>query len=177
MVLRLRMHYSDARRSHVSVDCVLKTVRHKLIFSCPGAKKLERSDRMNSKRLIIAIFTAFVFLFGSNFLIHGLWLRPDYMATMSLWRSEAERNVRFAWMLSGQLLMAATFVVLWAAGFAGRGGVKCACAPRLLIGSFSHATTLSTSLVNALPGEIALKWFFSGLAQAGGFGWTFCLFL
>src|SRR5258708_33110771 len=168
MVLRLRMHYSDARRSHVSVDCVLKTVRHKLIFSCPGAKKLERSDRMNSKRLIIAIFTAFVFLFGSNFLIHGLWLRPDYMATMSLWRSEAERNVRFAWMLSGQLLMAATFVVLWAAGFAGRGGVKCACACGLVLGLLWPATTLITYVVTPLPGEIAFKWFFSGLAQAVG---------
>src|SRR5229473_2256106 len=166
MVLRLRMHHSDARRSHVSVDSVLKTVRHKLIFSCPGAKKLERSGRMNSKRLIIAIFTGFVFLFGSNFLIHVLWLRPDYMATMSLWRTETERNVRFAWMLSGQLLMAATFVVLWATGFAGRGGVKCACAYGLFMGLFSQATTLITYVVTPLPGVIALKWFFSGLAQA-----------
>src|SRR5260370_17655923 len=116
MILRLRMHHSAARRSHVLADSVLKTVRHKLIFSCPGAKKLEISDRMNSKRLIIAIFTAFVFLFGSNFLIHVVWLRPDYMATMSLWRTETERNVRFACMLTAQLLMAATFLLLWASG-------------------------------------------------------------
>jgi len=148
------MYYSDARRSHVSVDSVQKRVRHKLIFSCPGAKKLERSGRMNSKRLIIAIFTAFVFLFGSNFLIHVLWLRPDYMATMSLWRSEAERNVRFAWMLSGQLLMAATFVVLWAAGFAGRGGVKCAFAYGLFMGLFSQATTLITYVVRHCRGKL-----------------------
>lgn len=164
------MDHSDARQSHVAVDSVQKWVRHKLIFSCPGAKKLEISDRMNSKRLIIAIFTAFVFLFGSNFLIHGHWLRPDYMATMSLWRTETERNVRFAWMLSGQLLMAATFVVLWAAGFAGRGGVKCACAYGLFMGLFSQATTLITYVVTPLPGEIALKWFFSGLAQAVALG-------
>src|SRR5229473_3338258 len=160
------MYYSDARRSHVSVDSVQKRVRHKLIFACPEGKELEISDRMNSKRLIIAIFTAFVFLFGSNFLIHGLWLRPDYMATASLWRTETDMNVRFAWMLSGQLLMAATFVVLWATGFAGRGGVKCACVYGLLMGLFSQATTLITYVVTPLPGEIALKWFFSGLAQA-----------
>jgi hypothetical protein len=160
------LHYPDARRSHVSVDSVLKRAQHKLIFSCLEGKKLEISDRMNSKRLLIAIFTGFVFLFGSNFLIHGLWLRPDYMATMSLWRTESEMNARFAWMLSGQLLMAATFVVLWAAGFAGRGGVKCACAYGLFMGLFSQATTLITYVVTPLPGEIALKWFFSGLAQA-----------
>ena len=164
------MDHSDARQSHVAVDSVQKRVWHKLIFSCPGAKELEISGRMNSKRLIIAIFTAFVFLFGSNFLIHGLWLRPDYMATASLWRTEADMNVRFAWMLSGQLLMAATFVVLWAAGFAGRGGVKCACAYGLFMGLFSQATTLITYVVTPLPGEIALKWFFSGLAQAVALG-------
>jgi len=164
--LRLRMHHSDARQSHVPVDSVQKRVRHKLIFSCAEAKKLEQSDRMNTKRLIIAILTGFVFLFGSDFLIHGLWLRSDYMATASLWRTEAEMNARFAWMLSGQLLMAATFVVLWATGFAGRGGVKCACVYGLFMGLFSQATTLITYVVSPLPGEIPLKWFFSGLAQA-----------
>jgi hypothetical protein len=166
MVLRSRLHHSDARRSHVAVNSDQKSVRHKLIFSCPGAKKLARSGRMNSKRLILAIFTAFAFLFGSNFLIHGHWLRPDYMATATLWRTEAEMNARFAWMLSGQLLMAAVFVVLWATGFAGRGGVKCACVYGLFMGLFSQATTLITYVVTPLPGEIALKWFFSGLAQA-----------
>ncbi len=170
MVLRLRMHHSDARQSHVPVDSVQKRVRHKLIFSCAEAKKLEQSDRMNTKRLIIAILTGFVFLFGSDFLIHGLWLRSDYMATASLWRTEAEMNARFAWMLSGQLLMAATFVVLWATGFAGRGGVKCACVYGLFMGLFSQATTLITYVVTPLPGEIALKWFFSGLAQAVALG-------
>jgi len=160
------MHHSDARQSRVPVDSVQNTVRHKLIFSCREAKKLEPSDRMNSKRLIIAILTGFVFLFGSNFLIHGLWLRPDYMATASLWRTETEMNVRFAWMLSGQLLMAATFVVVWATGFTERGGVKCACVYGLFMGLFSQADTLISYVVTPLPGEIALKWFLSGLAQA-----------
>jgi hypothetical protein len=72
---------------------------------------------MNIKRLILAIVAAFVVLWVTDFLIHGIWMMPDYRATQSLWRPEAEMGSYMAWMLCAQLLFVITFVLVWAKGF------------------------------------------------------------
>ena len=121
---------------------------------------------MNSKRLLLAIVAGFVLYFGTDFLVHGLWLVPDYQATASLWRTDAEMTARMPWMLTGHLVFAATFVVLWAKGFAERGCLMGACAFGLLMGLFSQSNTLITYVVSPLPLAIAMKWLLSGLVQA-----------
>ena len=120
---------------------------------------------MNLKRLILAIVVGFIFIFATDFLIHAVWLMPDYNATKSLWRPEAEMNARFPWMLGAQLLCAITFVLLWASGFASRGSVGLACAYGFLIGLLVQVTTIITFVVSPLPPELAFKWFLSGVAQ------------
>jgi len=82
---------------------------------------------MNIKRLLLAILVAFIFIFATDFLIHAVWLMPDYNATKELWRPEAEMNARFPWMLTAQLLVAIAFVIIWARGFAARGSTGLAC--------------------------------------------------
>ena len=59
---------------------------------------------MNMKRLILAIVSGFILIFVTDFLIHAVWLMPDYNATRSLWRPESEMNARFPWMLAAQFL-------------------------------------------------------------------------
>jgi hypothetical protein len=73
---------------------------------------------MNIKRLILAIVVAFVVLWMTDFLIHGVWMMPDYRATQSLWRPEAEMGSYMGWMLCAQLLFVITFILVWAKGFA-----------------------------------------------------------
>ena len=121
---------------------------------------------MNTKRLILATVVAFIFIFATDFLIHALWLAPDYKATAQLWRPEAEMNARFPWMLLAQLLAALTFVLIWAAGFATRGTIGLAYAYGFLIGLAVQVTTIVTYVVSPLPAELALKWFVSGIAQS-----------
>ncbi len=121
---------------------------------------------MNFKRLVLAIVVAFVFIFATDFLIHAVWLGPDYKATAQLWRPEAEMNARFPWMLIAQLLAAITFVIIWAMGFAARGTLQLACAYGFLIGLAVQVTTIVTYVVSPFPPELALKWFCSGLAQS-----------
>jgi hypothetical protein len=133
--------------------------------------RMNRTDpTMNIKRLLLAIFAGFVFVFISDFLIHGVWLRADYMASMSLWRPEAEMQSHMPWMMTGQFLAAATFVTLWAMGCAARGSVGGACLYGLLMGIFHQANTLITYSVTPLPPDLATKWFASGLLQAVLFG-------
>lgn len=121
---------------------------------------------MNIKRLILAIVVAFIFIFATDFLIHGVWLGPDYKATEHLWRPEAEMRARFAWMLTAQLLTAITFVLIWAMGFAARGTLGLACTYGFLIGLAVQVTTIVTYVVSPFPAKLALKWICSGLVQS-----------
>jgi hypothetical protein len=121
---------------------------------------------MNMKRLILAIVVAFVVLWGTDFLIHGIWMTPDYRATQSLWRPDADMKSYMGWMLGAQLLFAITFVILWAKGFAGfTTKISCAIGYGVLMGLFSGVWAIIMYVVVPMPCSIATKWFFAGIAQ------------
>jgi hypothetical protein len=120
---------------------------------------------MNVKRLSLAILAGFVVIFLTDWLIHGVWLTPDYNATKALWRPEAEMNARVHWMFFAQFLCVATFVIIWATGFAGE-SVGTASVYGLLMGLFQQVWAIVDYVVIPMPPELAMKWFFSGLAQA-----------
>ncbi len=120
---------------------------------------------MNIKRLLIAIVVAFVVLWGTDFLIHGIWMKADYLATQSLWRPEGEMTSYMAWMLGAQLLFAITFVMIWTR-WADTARLMCAIVFGFLMGIFSGAWAIIMYVVIPMPGSIAAKWFFAGIAQA-----------
>jgi hypothetical protein len=120
---------------------------------------------MNIKRLLLAIIAGFIVVFGTDYLIHGIWLMPDYEATKSLWRTDDDMQSHFFRMLSAQFLIAATFVIVWAKGFAGR-SLGTAVSIGLLMGVFQQTWAMILFVVMPLPAELAMKWFFGGLAQA-----------
>ena len=119
---------------------------------------------MNIKRLLLAIAAAFAIIFGTDILIHGFWLNPDYEATKQLWRSESEMNAHFHWMLIAQLLCATTFVVIWAKGFAGR-AMATGVTFGLLMGLFQGIWAIINHVVMPIPGALATKWLLAGVAQ------------
>ena len=120
---------------------------------------------MNTKRLILAIVAVFVGVWATDFLIHGVWLQSTYKDTMSLWRPEAEMRAHMGWLMLGQFLAAATFVVIWSKGFPATASLGGTCLYGLCMGLFSQATTLITYAVQPFPPSLAVKWFVAGLAQ------------
>ncbi len=121
---------------------------------------------MNIKRLALAIVAAFIYIFVSDILIHGVWLVDEYKSSMGLWRPETEMQAHMPWMTAGQLLAAVTFVTLWAVGFAARATIRCACLFGLFMGLFHQANTLITFAVQPLPASLATKWFVACTLQA-----------
>ncbi len=119
---------------------------------------------MNIKRLILAIVVAFVVLWGTDFLIHGIWMTPDYRATQTLWRPDADMKSYMGWMLGAQLLFAITFVLLWTR-WAETARLGCAIGYGLLMGLFSGVWAIIMYVVIPMPCSIACKWFFAGIAQ------------
>ena len=124
---------------------------------------------MNIKRLILAILAGWVAVFATDFLIHDLWLGPVYEATKPLWRPEDEMHTRICWMFLAQFLIVATFVIVWAKGFAGR-SIGTGICFGLLMGVFQQTWAIILFVVLPMPGELAVKWFIGGLAQAALLG-------
>ena len=120
---------------------------------------------MNMKRLLLAIVVGFVVIFGTDILIHGIWLKPDYEATKAIWRPEAEMQAHMLWMTFAQLLTVVTFVIIWAKGAAG-GSIGSGIAFGLLMGLFQNVWAIINYVVLPMPGELAVKWFCAGLVQA-----------
>lgn len=109
---------------------------------------------MNIKRLFFAIVSVFVLVFATDFLIHAGWLMPDYNATKALWRPESEMNMRFGWMLTGQLVCAAIVVIIWAMGFAHRGTARSALTYGFLIGVLVSTSAIVSYVVTPVPGTL-----------------------
>jgi hypothetical protein len=120
---------------------------------------------MNIKRLLFAIIAGWVVVFATDFLIHDLWLGPLYQATKALWRPDTEMHTHICWMFLAQFLIVATFVLVWAKGFAGR-SVGAAISFGLLMGVFQQTWAIILFVVMPLPAELAVKWFLAGLVQA-----------
>ncbi len=82
-------HIPDSRRSYSAA-----TEAH---FRSPTAFEMSNHPPiMNIKRLLLAIAAAFVVIFVTDFLIHGIWMMSDYRATQQLWRSDSEMQARIA---------------------------------------------------------------------------------
>jgi hypothetical protein len=121
---------------------------------------------MNIKRLIAAIVVGFIVVSGTDFLIHGVWLKPDYEATKSLWRPEAEGAAYMGWLLAAELLMVAPFVLIWAAGFAPRNCIRAAVSYGLFMGVLAQSFSVALYAVMPLPGDLVAKWFAAGVVQS-----------
>ncbi len=119
---------------------------------------------MNIKRLLLAIVAGYIVIFASDFLIHHIWLAPDYAATQQIWRAESAMKGMMAWMIGAQVLMVVTFVLLWTR-WASTARLGCAIGFGFLMGAFSGVWPIILYVVLPMPGALAAKWFFAGIVQ------------
>jgi hypothetical protein len=121
---------------------------------------------MNPKSLLITILVAFVTVWVTDFLIHGLWLGETYKATAPLWRPEAEMMAKMPWMLLAQFMVAAAFTLIFAACVAGGRRLSCTLKYSASMGVFSGAGQLMMYVVQPMPGSLIAKWVLAAIVQA-----------
>lgn len=120
---------------------------------------------VNFKSLLITMLAVFIYIFASDFIIHGLLLKSSYHATSELWRSESEMQSFMPWMLFGQLLIAKYFTLLFVKGYNGTGimeGIRFG----VLIGFFSVGAQCIQYAVMPMPLSLLFSWAGLGLIQA-----------
>jgi hypothetical protein len=120
---------------------------------------------MNIPRLILAIVAAYIVIFATDYFIHQIWLAPDYALAKGFLRPDADVTAHFQWIVAAQILCAVTFVLIWAMGFGGR-SVATGIVFGLVLGMFQQIWVLVNYAILPMSGDLALKWYFSGLAQA-----------
>lgn len=125
---------------------------------------------MNITRLILAIVAVFIGIFVMDFVIHGILLQADYASTKDHWRPESEMQAYFPFLMLGQLVAAATFVLVWAMGFAGKVGWKGAVIFGLLMALFGQAGTIIGYAVQPMSGILAIKWIASAVVEGIAMG-------
>ncbi len=120
---------------------------------------------INVKSLILTIVAVFVAMSVTDFLIHGLWMRPVYAATASLWRPDMDNNPYMAWLHVGHVLASVAFSLLWAIGFAANAKITCGMKYGTTMALFSQAHTFISYAVQPLTMEIVWKWLAGGVVQ------------
>ena len=69
-----------------------------------------------NKKFFIAWLVLFVAWMAGDFLVHGVLLKSDYVQLAKLYRSDAESQAYFPWMLFAHVLMAGAFAWIYTRG-------------------------------------------------------------
>lgn len=71
-----------------------------------------------NKRFVVAWVVLFVLWMIEGFVVHGMLLGADYKALPQLFRSEADSQAYFGWMILAHVLVAGAFVWIYERGIA-----------------------------------------------------------
>ena len=121
-------------------------------------------ENMNTKRLVISSIAVFIFIFIFEWLFHGMILADAYQATAQLWRTEADMQSHFYWMLLGQLLFAVMFCFIFTKGYQQKGLAEGA-RYGFYMALFISTTTLVMYAVTPYPGTLVTAWIIGGIVE------------
>lgn len=120
---------------------------------------------MNPKRIAIAILAVFVAIFATDYLIHGIWLKSNYMATAKVWRPEATMQQYLPFLFGGQFVIAIGFTMIWVRIAMGGAGLMCALAYGFFVGLMFAGNSLIVYAVQPIEHHIIMKWIIGGMVQ------------
>ncbi len=129
---------------------------------------------LNMKRFALMSVAGFIFIFLSDWVIHGMLLMDMYEQTPQLWRVPEDMEVYFPWMTVNQILLTLVLAFIFTRNFEGKGmmeGVRFGVMFGLLtgLGAFGSYAYMPISLT------LAFAWLGSMLVQVTGLGVIFAL--
>ena len=123
------------------------------------------------KKTILAVVVGFIVQLGGLVLIHGVWLKPDYAATASVWRTPQAQLARTWAMLLGTLIYVAAAVLIYVRGREAKPwlgqGLRFGILLALLVVVYS---SLSGWVILPVPHQLVEKWILGESVLAVVFG-------
>lgn len=134
---------------------------------------------MNIARLLLATGAAFILVFGYEFVLHGVILKPHYAASPELWRDQIDTIVPA--LFGGQLLLAFFFCVGYAVMRNGPGNAGASGCPirgmkfGAAIGAMAGAGNIIMYAVQPLPQQLVIYWFAGAVIEFAIIGFIIAL--
>jgi ABC-type glycerol-3-phosphate transport system permease component len=118
------------------------------------------------RKLILAIVVAYILLMGTDYLVHDIWLMPDYTKISSSFRPQAQIMHRFWAMAIGEFLFTALFAYIYQRGAEMKPWVGQGIRYAILMTFFTVIPySLSEYDVYNIPHLLAVKWMVAGFVQ------------
>jgi hypothetical protein len=121
-------------------------------------------DGVNHKRLLTGVLALFVYIWVTDFLIHGVLLSKLYAQTAHIWRPGMDKGEGLGFMFASQVLTSAMFMFIFAKGYQKLGlieGVRYG----FVIWLFTMGGTFMQYAVYPITREIFLAWTITSLVQ------------
>jgi len=119
---------------------------------------------MKTKRLLPAILVVFLFIFGYEWVFHGVLLKGIYESTPQLWRPQSTMPQFMPFLFAGQFLFSLFLGLIFAKGYENRGigeGVRFG----ILMGLLLSTVNLVWYAVQPLPEILVLYWVLGGILE------------
>lgn len=129
---------------------------------------------INIPRFALSAIAGFIFIFASDFAIHGNLLMEIYEQTADLWRPKESMQDFFPFMLGAQFLIAAITAFIFTRNYEGKGIVEGARFGIMLGLLFAVMMSMSYAW-SPIPATLAGAWAAAGLLQGIGLGVIYSL--
>jgi hypothetical protein len=118
------------------------------------------------KKLALAIIATYVILMATNYVVHSIWLMPDYDLIPLSHRNNVGIQARFWAMLLGQFIFSAMFAYIYTRGRENKSWIEQGIKYAILVGCLTVVpTALSEYVVYIIPYQLAIKWMVAGGVQ------------
>lgn len=129
-------------------------------------RPIQSITRMNPKRILISIIVAFVAIFGTDYLIHQVWLKDTYAPGVGkLWRTAEDMKAYVPNIFVGEFMVAVAAAMLWARIALGGAGIQCAVGLGIFLGLFEAGIDSIQRGIYPLPDGLLTKWIIADFAQ------------
>jgi len=112
---------------------------------------------MNHKRGVIAFVVAFVLVFFFGFVWHGILMKPAYIETSALWRTDPDFQKHFWVLILGHLVIAFAFTGLYVSKI-GQQNVATGIGYGIVIGILCSGVNVIRFAVEPLTAKILWMW-------------------
>jgi hypothetical protein len=120
------------------------------------------------KKLVLASVATFVILMATNYLVHSIWLMPDYDAIPLSHRSPWGIQHRFWALVVGQVFFSAMFAYIYTRGRENKSWIEQGIRYGILVALLTVVpTSLTEYTVYIIPYRLAIKWMVAGGIQLG----------
>ena len=122
---------------------------------------------MSNKRFWWSVAAVWIVMMGTNWVLHGVWLKPLYEQTAQFWRPWEEMQTMMYWMWIGTAIFSWAFVWIYSKGISRDNQWLQAFRYALAILLVAHVPAqLGMWATSPFPAELLWKWFFIATIQA-----------